>query len=188
MLQEGWNQAVELARFLVECFGKFCTRYSGVISLSSLIIAAGILIRIIMAIGKRSLIDREYTAQRILKMECLFVCIFFLRFCEAACVKCVALPVFAAILISSIIVLGITLFSWIRDQSWISDQMNLGHLSRSSGIYLFSGFYMLLLFVILMFYYAVYKESDHESLRFTSTTIESSSTESSSDEEVGTSN
>ena len=66
--------------------------------------------------------------------------------------------------------------------------MNSGHLSRSSGFYLFSGFYMLLLFVILMFYYAVYKESDHESLRFTSTTIESSSTESFSDEEVGTSN
>lgn len=177
MFQEAWNQAVELARFLVECFGKFCTRYSGVISLSSLIIAAGIIIRIIMAMGNRSLIDREYTAQEILKMECLFVCIFFLRFCEA-CVKGVALHAFAVILISSIIVLGITLFSWIRDQSWISDQMNSWHLFRSSG------FYMLLLFVLLMANYkAVYKESDHESLMFTSTAVESSS-----GEEVGTSN
>ena len=171
MFQEAWNQAVELVRFLVECFGKFCTRYSGVISLSSLIIAAGILIRIIMAMGNRSLIDREYTAQEILKMECLFVCIFFLRFCEA-CVKGVALHAFAVTLISSIIVLGITLFSW------ISDQISAGHLSRSSG------FYMLLLFILLMTSYkAVYKESDHESLMFTSTAVESSS-----DEEVGTSN
>ena len=176
MFQEAWNQAVEFARFWVECFGKGCARYSGVISLSSLIIAAGILISIIMAIGTRSPIDREYTAQGILKMECLFVCIFFLRFCEA-CVKGVALHAFIVILISSIIVLGITFFSWIRDQ------MNSWHLFRSSG------FYMLLLFVLLMTNYkAVYKESDHESLRFTSTTIESSSTESSSDEEVGTSN
>ena len=168
MFQEAWNQAVELVRFLVECFGKFCTRYSGVISLSSLIIAAGILIRIIMAMGNRSLID---------------VCIFFLRFCEA-CVKGVALHAFAVTLISSIIVLGITLFSWIRDQSWISDQISAGHLSRSSGFYLFSGFYMLLLFILLMTSYkAVYKESDHESLMFTSTAVESSS-----DEEVGTSN
>lgn len=88
------------------------------------------------------------------------------------------------ILISSIIVLGITFFSWIRDQSWISDQISAGHLSFSSGFYLFSGFYMLLLFVMLMANYrAVYKESDHESLWFTSTTIESSS-----DEEVGASN
>lgn len=171
MFQEAWNQAVELARFLVECFGKFCTQYSGVISLSSLIIVAGMFICIIMAIGTRSPIDREYTAQGILKMECLFVCIFFLRFCEA-CVKGVALPVFAAILVSSIILLAITFFSWIRDK------IGTGHL------FLFSGFYMLLLFVTLMFYYkAVYKESDHESLRFTSTTIESSS-----DEEVGASN
>lgn len=183
MFQEAWNQAVELARFWVECFGKFCTQYSGVISLSSLIIAAGILIRIIMAIGTRSPIDREYTAQGILKMECLFVCIFFLRFCEA-CVKGVALHSFIVILISSIIVLGITFFSWIRDQSWIGDQISAGHLSFSSGFYLFSGFYMLLLFVMLMANYrAVYKESDHECLRFTSTTIESSS-----DEEVGASN
>ena len=177
MFQEAWNQAVEFARFWVECFGKGCARYSGVISLCSLIIAAGILIRIIMAIGTRSPIDREYTAQGILKMECLFVCIFFLRFCEA-CVKGVALHAFIVILISSII------FSWIRDQSWISDQISAGHLSFSSGFYLFSGFYMLLLFVMLMANYrAVYKESDHESLWFTSTTIESSS-----DEEVGTSN
>lgn len=183
MFQEAWNQAVEFARFWVECFGKGCARYSGVISLCSLIIAAGILIRIIMAMGNRSLIDREYTAQEILKMECLFVCIFFLRFCEA-CVKGVALHAFAVTLISSIIVLGITLFSWIRDQSWISDQISAGHLSFSSGFYLFSGFYMLLLFVMLMANYrAVYKESDNESLWFTSTTIESSS-----DEEVGTSN
>jgi uncharacterized membrane protein len=110
-------------------------------------------------------------------MECLFVCIFFLRFCEA-CVKGVALHAFIVILISSIIVLGITFFSWIRDQ------MNSWHLFRSSGFYLFSGFYMLLLFVMLMANYrAVYKESDHESLRFTSTTIESSS-----DEEAGASN
>ena len=110
MFQEAWNQAVELAHFWVECFGKFCTQCSGVISLSSLIIAAGILISIIMAIGTRSPIDREYTAQGILKMECLFVCIFFLRFCEA-CVKGVALHAFIVILISSIIVLGITFFS-----------------------------------------------------------------------------
>lgn len=104
-------------------------------------------------------------------MECLFVCIFFLRFCEA-CVKGVALHAFIVILISSIIVLGITFFSWIRDQ------ISAGHLSFSSG------FYMLLLFVMLMANYrAVYKESDHESLRFTSTTIESSS-----DEEAGASN
>lgn len=171
MFQEAWNQAVEFARFGVECFGKGCARYSGVISLCSLIIAAGILISIIMAIGTRSPIDREYTAQGILKMECLFVCIFFLRFCEA-CVKGVALHAFIVILISSIIVLGITFFSWIRDQ------ISAGHLSFSSG------FYMLLLFVMLTANYrAVYKESDHESLRFTSTTIESSS-----DEEVGTSN
>ena len=177
MFQEAWNQAVELARFWVECFGKFCTQYSGVISLSSLIIAAGILISIIMAIGTRSPIDREYTAQGILKMECLFVCIFFLRFCEA-CVKGVALHAFIVILISSIIVLGITFFSWIRDQ------ISAGHVSFSSGFYLFSGFYMLLLFVMLMANYrAAYKESDHESLRFTSTTIESSS-----DEEAGASN
>ena len=177
MFQEAWNQAVEFARFWVECFGKGCARYSGVISLCSLIIAAGIVIRIIMAIGTRSPIDREYTAQGILKMECLFVCIFFLRFCEA-CVKGVALHAFIVILISSIIVLGITFFSWIRDQ------ISAGHVSFSSGFYLFSGFYMLLLFVMLMANYrAVYKESDHESLWFTSTTIESSS-----DEEVGTSN
>lgn len=130
-----------------------------------------------MAIGNRSPIDREYTAQGILKMECLFVCIFFLRFCEA-CVKGVALHAFIVILISSIIVLGITFFSWIRDQ------MNSWHLFRSSGFYLFSGFYMLLLFVLLMTNYkAVYKESDHEGLMFTSTAVESSS-----DEEVGTSN
>lgn len=179
MFQEAWNQAVELARFWVECFGKFCTQYSGVISLSSLIIAAGILISIIMAIGTRSPIDREYTAQGILKMECLFVCIFFLRFCEA-CVKGVALHAFIVILISSIIVLGITFFSWIRDQN----QISAGHLSFSSGFYLFSGFYMLLLFVMLMANYrVVYKESDHGSLWFTSTTIESSS-----DEEAGASN
>lgn len=183
MFQEAWNQAVELARFWVECFGKGCARYSGVISLSSLIIAAGILISIIMAIGTRPPIDREYTAQGILEMECLFVCIFFLRFCEA-CVKGVALHAFIVILISSIIVLGITFFSWIRDQSWISDQISAGHLSFSSGFYLFSGFYMLLLFVMLMTNYkAVYKESDHESLMFTSTAVESSS-----GEEVGTSN
>ena len=48
MFQEAWNQAVEFARFWVECFGKGCARYSGVISLCSLIIAAGILISIIM--------------------------------------------------------------------------------------------------------------------------------------------
>ena len=65
MFQEAWNQAVEFARFGVECFGKGCARYSGVISLCSLIIAAGILISIIMAIGTRSPIDREYTAQGI---------------------------------------------------------------------------------------------------------------------------
>ena len=53
MFQEAWNQAVELARFWVECFGKFCTQYSGVISLSSLIIAAGILISIIIMIQRR---------------------------------------------------------------------------------------------------------------------------------------
>ena len=62
--------------------------------------------------------------------------------------------------------------------------MNSWHLFRSSGFYLFSGFYMLLLFVLLMANYkAVYKESDHESLMFTSTAVESSS-----GEEVGTSN
>ena len=33
MFQEAWNQAVEFARFWVECFGKGCARYSGVISL-----------------------------------------------------------------------------------------------------------------------------------------------------------
>lgn len=153
---------------MVECFGNVCARYSGVISLCSLIIAAGMIIRIVMATGDRYYSDREYMTKEILMMECLFVCIFFLRFCEA-CVKGVALYVFAAILVFSIILLAITFFIWIRD--------NIGtrHLS-------FSGFYMLLLFVMLMFYY-IYKESDHESLRFTSTTIESSS-----DEEVGASN
>ena len=95
MFQEAWNQAVEFARFWVECFGKGCARYSGVISLCSLIIAAGILIRIIMAIGTRSPIDREYTAQGILKIG-IYICLYFLftvlrgmcQRCGATCVHC----------------------------------------------------------------------------------------------------
>lgn len=164
MFQEAWNLAVKLAKFFIERDGRFCARYSDLISLLSLIIAVGMIALLILAIGAGE-IYREGRVQGILTNECGFLIIFYLRFCEAS-VKGVSTHVFAMILVASIIGFLITFVRWVQSAGIRSKRM--------LRISILSGIYMMFLFVALVSsYQAVYGDSNRAGSAFVSSMIES---------------